>query len=847
MADTDEDDKKLQKINTIIPYLNGNDPKVVIPASFGPDILGYKKRYGPTVMRKQRYLMLLYFAKLTEFFRSFGHNIDGRFFFSVRDLERIAISHGLTHKVKYDRSHALRHFLDYPKEQVIHIVKEVPQKKDKSKTIRTDLFALTEKGEQSCENIMYNLIPDTGNERFNRKLSNNLVEKCDEPKSELYQSFGLDWLTNDYFDFHKTTEKDFDNWKKGFEFDLPSIKAGRELRRETLIADIKSKLENDGKLLIVGPSGSSKSTILMELMCDYFDAGYEILYNNGVTDIKNAYGLLNFIENRLRNGKKILVAIDDAHHERTNSIFYVIDKLSNSQVTKNLRFIIAARLPEFDWQLESLDKVQEDVRKSIRKLIGDPKFIYYLPYFTREEIKDFMILYLETIDDYVIDNKSQEIYNYTKGDPIMVKFSVFGQGLEQDVEEMYDRYLRTQLEMKTMLICSLLDTSNIEITDKILELCGVLEGAYHLNGATLYRNAEGSWRTKHPRWDRELFSFLYSKNSMRTRVERRKQDLNDSLIAIYRMKEEDITYSVVLMLYYIASQNFVSIDIIESIFQQSISQMPTFLSNERKSSLYSSPIAEAYYVLKRYQEALDKSNEALKLNSRDATVHNSKGLALTELRRFDEAVECFAKALEINPNFASAWMHKGNALDYSGNYKEAIECYDKALEIDPDYLPLLLWINQGACFHHLGKYKEAIECYDKALKIVHYEKPLHTRILDLSIREDYLLYMNSIEAHTWSLKGDSLYKLGKYDDVIESYHESLNLNANNTETWLRKGMLHAALMDEHKVAVECYDQALKIDPNFAEAWYYKGLTLLHVGGSDAQNCMDKAKELGFKI
>jgi hypothetical protein len=100
----------------------------------------------------------------------------------------------------------------------------------------------------------------------------------------------------------------------------------------------------------------------------------------------------------------------------------------------------------------------------------------------------------------------------------MVKISVFGQGLEQDVEEMYDRYLRPQLEMKTMLICSLLDASNIEVTDKILELCGVIEGAYHLNGATLYRNAEGSWSTKHPRWDRELFSSLYSRNSIRTLI-----------------------------------------------------------------------------------------------------------------------------------------------------------------------------------------------------------------------------------------------------------------------------------------------------------------------------------------
>jgi tetratricopeptide (TPR) repeat protein len=554
----------------------------------------------------------------------------------------------------------------------------------------------------------------------------------------------------------------------------------------------------------------------------------------------------------------------------------VIDKLSNSQLSKNLRFIIAARLRQFNRLLESLDKVQEEVRKSIRKLVGDPKFRYYLPYFTRDEIKDFMRIYLGIIDDYVTDKKSQEIYDYTKGDPIMVKFSVFGQGLEQDVEEMYDRYLRPQLEMKTMLICSLLDMSNIEITDAILERCGVLMGAYNLDGTTLSRNNERTWRTKHPRWDQEFFSFLYNENS-RASVESRMRALTESLLAIYSIKVEEITYSVVWTLYYIARQNFVPINIVEAVFQQSISQTLTFLSNENQSRLYAPYIAEAYHALKKYQEAIDKSNQAIRLNSSNAMAYNSKGLALKELRRYDQAVECFGKALEINPNLADAWMHKGNALDCSGNYREAMKCYDKAKEIDPEYLALLVSINEGVCFHHLGKYKEAIECYDKALKIVHYERPLHI-ILDLSKREDYLGYMDSIEAHTWSLKGDSLNNLGKYDEAIEAESRLLDLNAADAESWRRKalsllkvgkydeaieaesrlldlnaadanawlwkGMIHHYL-DEYQVAIVCYDQVLKIDHNRAEAWYYKGQALLSVEGDDAQNCLNKAKELGF--
>lgn len=201
-----------------------------------------------------------------------------------------------------------------------------------------------------------------------------------------------------------------------------------------------------------------------------------------------------------------------------------------------------------------------------------------------------------------------------------------------------------------------------EITDTILERCGVLTTAYDLDGTTLSRDYEGLWKTKHPRWDLTLFSYLYNEDN-RALLERRKQALTESLHAIFSIKDEEITYTIIWMLYYIARNNFIPINIVESVFQQSLSQTHTFLSNEKQSWLYAPYIATAYHELKKYQEALDISNEALRLNSHNDMAYNSKGLALTELERYDEAIECLDRALEINPFFASAWVHKGNALD----------------------------------------------------------------------------------------------------------------------------------------------------------------------------------------
>ena len=52
----------------------------------------------------------------------------------------------------------------------------------------------------------------------------------------------------------------------------------------------------------------------MEIICDYFDCGYKILYNFGETEISNSVDLVNFIEGLLKGGNKVLIAVDNVHN-----------------------------------------------------------------------------------------------------------------------------------------------------------------------------------------------------------------------------------------------------------------------------------------------------------------------------------------------------------------------------------------------------------------------------------------------------------------------------------------------------------------------------------------------------
>ena len=342
---TSKEDSKnfIHKINEIIPYLNGLDPKNVNKMDYGPSQLAKNKIFGPNVMTMKRDLILLYIGKHVPIFSAEKEKgvkeINGIVYFTPYSLRKIANYHGFQpYPINYQYWHADKRYLKYKAEGLVDT-----QRKE------TFLVTLTEKGEQCCNLIIDGLtlqVPEMRSKDIKnvpgRPEIISLQSGFDEIKNELYHSYGLTWLPKDYFEFHKSNRNDLDNWRKGFPFELPSIKSRQELRREGLIGDIKARLEKEKKILIIGQSGRLKSTILMELMCDYFDAGYEIFYNEGMSELKNIDGLVNFIESRLKMNERILVAIDDAHNDRTNPIFYVIDKLSNSELTTDLRFIITA-------------------------------------------------------------------------------------------------------------------------------------------------------------------------------------------------------------------------------------------------------------------------------------------------------------------------------------------------------------------------------------------------------------------------------------------------------------------------------------------------------------------------
>ena len=129
------------------------------------------------------------------------------------------------------------------------------------------------------------------------------------------------------------------------------------------------------------------------------------------------------------------------------------------------------------------------------------------------------------------------------------------------------------------------------------------------------------------------------------------------------------------------------------------------------------------------------------------------------------------------------------------------------------------WGNKGVSLNSLSRYEEAIQCFDKSLE-------LDPRF-----------------GAAWNNKGNSLGSLGRHEEAIHCYDKALELDPCHAVAWNNKGVSLSSL-GRHEEAIRCYDQALELDPRYVDAWNNKGNRLDSLSRhEEALRCYDQALEL----
>ena len=209
-----------------------------------------------------------------------------------------------------------------------------------------------------------------------------------------------------------------------------------------------------------------------------------------------------------------------------------------------------------------------------------------------------------------------------------------------------------------------------------------------------------------------------------------------------------------------------------------------------------------------------------------ADVESTVGIAddLVKLKRFDEALEKYNEALDYLPSYAPAIDGKANLLIMMEDYKGAGKLVDDAIKKNSDYPQF--YLTRGIVLIHKGKFEDALDDLNRALDL---SQGSNNKILENKI------YVN---------RGAAYQKLLQYDAALSDYSKAIQLNDNNPNVFLYRGYLYYQT-NEYDEALKDFDIVIEIDPENPFAYYNRGM--IHFKqAQDVEACDDfhKACELG---
>jgi protein O-mannosyl-transferase len=205
-----------------------------------------------------------------------------------------------------------------------------------------------------------------------------------------------------------------------------------------------------------------------------------------------------------------------------------------------------------------------------------------------------------------------------------------------------------------------------------------------------------------------------------------------------------------------------------------------------------------------YAEAAAHYETALK-QKRDPEGLSNLGFALTKIKRLPEAVERLNEAIRLNPDLYYARVNLAAALSEMGQAGKAFEQYKEALRIDPGSAEALDGMGQSLML--LGRKSEALERF----------------------REAVIAQPDSLSALV--ILGNAFGEAGRTDDAMEQYAKALKISPSSAHVLNNCGLVlaRAGRMAE---AEKRFREAVKAAPDFPDAYINLGFALLQEGKAE---------------
>uniref|UniRef100_A0A8C4EMS0 DnaJ heat shock protein family (Hsp40) member C7 n=1 Tax=Dicentrarchus labrax TaxID=13489 RepID=A0A8C4EMS0_DICLA len=252
----------------------------------------------------------------------------------------------------------------------------------------------------------------------------------------------------------------------------------------------------------------------------------------------------------------------------------------------------------------------------------------------------------------------------------------------------------------------------------------------------------------------------------------------------------------------------------------------------------------AFYSQKDYSEAFNYYTRAIDASPRTASYYGNRAATLMMLRRFREALEDSQQAVRLDDCFMKGHLREGKCHLLLGNAMAASRSFQKVLELEPanreaqqenKTAETLLEFERMADFGFEKRdFRKVVFCMDRALAVAsacHRFKILKAECLALlgrypeaqSVASD-ILRMDSTNADALYVRGLCLYYEDCIDKAVQFFVQALRMAPDHEKARLacRNAKALKAKKDEgnqafknnnYDAAYQLYTEALTIDPN----------------------------------
>ena len=200
---------------------------------------------------------------------------------------------------------------------------------------------------------------------------------------------------------------------------------------------------------------------------------------------------------------------------------------------------------------------------------------------------------------------------------------------------------------------------------------------------------------------------------------------------------------------------------------------------------------------KRYIEAQDYFDKAIKINKTFIDSYNNSAINQKKLGNFENAEYFYKKALKIDSNNSILNNNYGVFLKEKGDYEKSIIYYLKAVEFNNNYFEA--YNNLGSAYFKINNILEAINCFNKAI----------------FINPNYAEAYNNLG----NIEADSK---NNYNRAIDYYKKAYQINSTYVDAIHNLGNAYFKVYDLVN-ALKFLQLAISLDPNFVEAYNSLGM------------------------